>query len=194
MTYTLIANSTSVRRDADGAIIPGDPGNADWQAYQAWLAAGNAPTPVAAPTQAQLAASLVSAASAACASIVTQVTPDPAHQAAFQNAASIVNGNGGAAPASGPMQAAFAALASAYGATPANFVGFVLAAQAASLTLGAALATLTGAANAAATPAALASALTAFEASIGGVVTSLNAALPSPLTAPAPISIAGINA
>lgn len=44
-TYKLSAHTTSVQRD-DGAFIPNDPGNTDWQAYQAWLAAGN--TPVAA--------------------------------------------------------------------------------------------------------------------------------------------------
>ena len=32
-----------IRRDSDGAFIPADPLNADWQAYLAWLEAGNAP-------------------------------------------------------------------------------------------------------------------------------------------------------
>jgi len=36
MTYTLIANSTSVMRDADGACIPADLRNADYQAYLVW--------------------------------------------------------------------------------------------------------------------------------------------------------------
>ena len=44
--YTLIAHSNSVTR-ADGATVPDDPQNIDWQAYQGWLAAGN--TPAAAP-------------------------------------------------------------------------------------------------------------------------------------------------
>jgi len=48
MTYTLTAGS-SVARDADGAMIPADPANADWQIYQVWLAAGNAPSPAPAP-------------------------------------------------------------------------------------------------------------------------------------------------
>ena len=45
MSYTLILTSTSVTRDIDGAIIPNDPRNADWQTYQAWIAAGNVPNP-----------------------------------------------------------------------------------------------------------------------------------------------------
>ncbi len=49
MIYTLIANSTSVARDADGATIPCDARNADWQAYSAWLAAGNTPNPAPVP-------------------------------------------------------------------------------------------------------------------------------------------------
>jgi hypothetical protein len=48
MAYTL-TTGTSVTRDADGAGIPDDPRNADWQAYQAWLAAGDMPNPYVAP-------------------------------------------------------------------------------------------------------------------------------------------------
>jgi hypothetical protein len=44
-TYALTSSATVIQRDSDGAFIPADPGNADWQAYQAWLAAGNAPNP-----------------------------------------------------------------------------------------------------------------------------------------------------
>ena len=43
MTYTLTssmltANAQIVIRDTDGANIPPDPRNADWQQYQQWLA------------------------------------------------------------------------------------------------------------------------------------------------------------
>lgn len=55
MTYTLLpAPLTGVKRDADGSIIPNDPHNIDWQAYQSWLGAGNSTPPAPAPTQAQL--------------------------------------------------------------------------------------------------------------------------------------------
>ena len=44
MTYTLIAADPGVIiRDYDGAFIPTDPGNRDYQDYLAWLAEGNDP-------------------------------------------------------------------------------------------------------------------------------------------------------
>jgi len=52
MTYQL-SSTTSIIRTADGATIPDDPGNSDYQAYLAWIAGGNVPTPVAALTAAQ---------------------------------------------------------------------------------------------------------------------------------------------
>ena len=42
MNFQLTDGSSVIRLD-DGATIPDDPRNADWQAYQAWLAAGNMP-------------------------------------------------------------------------------------------------------------------------------------------------------
>jgi hypothetical protein len=49
MTYTLVANSSNVTRDSDGAVIPADPLNTDYAAYLAWVAKGNTPTPAAIP-------------------------------------------------------------------------------------------------------------------------------------------------
>ena len=43
MSYTLITGSSSVICDKDGAIIPDDPRNVDWQTYQAWIRLGNVP-------------------------------------------------------------------------------------------------------------------------------------------------------
>jgi hypothetical protein len=52
MTYTQVWDHTTnavnpniIVRDADQAFIPADEDNVDYQAYLAWLAEGNAPTP-----------------------------------------------------------------------------------------------------------------------------------------------------
>lgn len=51
MSYKLVANhpifgaSNTVIRLADGASIPPDPDNTDYQQYLKWLEAGNTPEP-----------------------------------------------------------------------------------------------------------------------------------------------------
>jgi hypothetical protein len=47
-TYQL-TKGTNVIRTSDGARIPCDPRNADYQAYQAWISAGNAASPYTPP-------------------------------------------------------------------------------------------------------------------------------------------------
>jgi len=59
-----LTNTTTILR-ADGASIPADPANIDYQAYQAWLAAGNTPTPAPAPSAAQIIAQFETAVQAA---------------------------------------------------------------------------------------------------------------------------------
>lgn len=51
--YKLTKDSTGVLRQ-DGAFIPADPQNADWQGYQKWLAEGNTPEPADPPTTEQM--------------------------------------------------------------------------------------------------------------------------------------------
>lgn len=45
MAYTLIEHPDTIVRDEDGAFIPTDPDNVDYQEYLAWLDEGNEPTP-----------------------------------------------------------------------------------------------------------------------------------------------------
>ena len=95
-SYALVANSSSVQR-SDGALIPDDARNLDWQAYQAWVASGNMATPVPAPTSAQAAASNYANAIAAGLAVASASTPalnatygvDPTAQA---NITAIVTG------------------------------------------------------------------------------------------------------
>lgn len=147
------------------------------------------------PTQAQLATAVVAAAIAASGSVVGQIFTDPAHQSAFQNAASIVNGNGGAAPSAGTLATKFAELAAVYGLTATAFATLVLALQGASLDLSTALSAVEVSAASATTSGQLATALAAFETAIGNVVTEINAASPPvPVIAAAAIVIKGVNA
>lgn len=48
MTYQLTTGDTILRLE-DGAFIPPDPANADYQQYLAWLDAGNEPEPAPEP-------------------------------------------------------------------------------------------------------------------------------------------------
>ena len=49
MTYTLTAQPDIIIRDEDGAFIPTDPDNVDYQAFLKWVDEGNAPAPYAPP-------------------------------------------------------------------------------------------------------------------------------------------------
>jgi hypothetical protein len=42
---TKLPSTEQILRLPDNAVIPNDPENTDWQAYQAWLAQGNTPLP-----------------------------------------------------------------------------------------------------------------------------------------------------
>lgn len=53
--YTL-TNTTSIKRDSDGAMIPADPKNCDFQEYLAWVAGGGVANPIPSPTLAEMAA------------------------------------------------------------------------------------------------------------------------------------------
>jgi hypothetical protein len=55
-----LTHTAGVTRLSDGAFIPADAGNRDWMAYQAWLVAGNVPSPAPAAPSAPI---VVSAAS-----------------------------------------------------------------------------------------------------------------------------------
>jgi hypothetical protein len=46
-----VAPSRMVKRLSDNAFIPFAPDNTDYQAYLAWLAEGNVPTPADQPTE-----------------------------------------------------------------------------------------------------------------------------------------------
>lgn len=44
---TTTIDTSCIKRVETQSIIPNDPENTDWQAYQEWLAAGNTPLPPA---------------------------------------------------------------------------------------------------------------------------------------------------
>jgi hypothetical protein len=49
-SYALTSDLFVVQRLDDGAFVPNDDRNPDWQAYQAWLADGNKPEPFQPPS------------------------------------------------------------------------------------------------------------------------------------------------
>ena len=158
------------------------------------LSGGVLVAPVAvAPPQAQLQATLIAAAIAACTYLDTQINRTPVHATAFSNVAAAVSANGGAVPTTGALATKLAALAALYGGSTAVFGSLSVALQGASYDNLAALVTLEIAAAAATTAAQLAAALTAFEASLATVYSEITAA-GAVITAPAAISIKGINA
>jgi hypothetical protein len=59
--YKLTKSPSIIVRIADGAHIPTDPANTDYQAYLEWLAEGNTPLPVDPPNPEQIMAEIVEA-------------------------------------------------------------------------------------------------------------------------------------
>ena len=53
MTYTLTAQPNTIVRDEDGAFIPTDPDNVDYQAFLIGWKKGNEPTPYTPPAKAK---------------------------------------------------------------------------------------------------------------------------------------------
>lgn len=45
--FKTAVNTECIKRLPDGAVIPNDPENVDWQQYQIWLSQGNLPLPPA---------------------------------------------------------------------------------------------------------------------------------------------------
>lgn len=81
MTSYQLLPGGSVQR-GDGAIIPSDEANNDYQAFLAWMADGNRPAPVPAPTLAEAKALQVRVINDACqAALATITAPYPPSEA-----------------------------------------------------------------------------------------------------------------
>lgn len=98
--YQLTSGSLIVRK-ADQASIPADPANNDYQAYLAWLAAGNTPDPAPAvvkPTTIPVAAfwSRFTPAEQTAIQAAANTTPSIAHAMTFALAAGQINLSSGA--------------------------------------------------------------------------------------------------
>jgi hypothetical protein len=101
--YQLINGFSGVQHTADGAWIPNDLRNSDWQAYQAWLAKGNTPDLPAPPSPDDL----LTAALGAGIRVVSNSAPmltgtyaiDPVSQQNITGLIALI-GAGGALPAS----------------------------------------------------------------------------------------------
>jgi hypothetical protein len=130
MTYTLQPPpSNCVRRDADGALIPGDLANFDWREYQAWLAAGNTPTPAPAPLaptpscQLWQLQSVMTAAQWTAAQAAVAALASPAVSAFFAHGANVVPAN----------STTLISVGAAIGPTAAQVTGLVAEAAAVSI-------------------------------------------------------------
>lgn len=160
-----------------------------------WVASGGvlvAPA-AAAPSLPQLQAALVAATTGTCAALVAQILPDPVRQSAYQLAAAMC-GPSATPPAVDPTKTTFEGLAAQYGLSPQQLATLVVAIAAAAMQLRTIQQAAATAASAATTAAQLATALVSFETSLGALISTLNAALVSPISTPPAISIAGVNA
>lgn len=147
-------------------------------------------------SQAEVTANLISVATYQANAVVSVIYPDPTRQAAFQNAAAIVNANANAAPTTEPLASKFAALAKLYlpNATPDEFATMVANMQGISFDLSIALSTLTAEAGAAKDKDGLLAALNTFTQSLSTIIGEVNSAgLPVQIEAPTTLHVFGLN-
>lgn len=151
---------------------------------------------VAAPpaSLASLKQAAVLAASAYADEVVKQVTTTITRQAAFQNAAGIIAGNGGTAPTSGPYADTFAALALSYGKSASDFAVVVFTMQNATLQIETAMSNFDAEVATKSTTPQIVLAITTFEHALSAVILQVNAVTPNSVTTPPPIFIPGVTA